>query len=82
MPELPEVETTRSGIEPHIYRRRVVEVRVRESRMRWPVSPELVPELAGQRVDSVTRRGKYILLGTGGGDTFPLLDADFWDASD
>jgi formamidopyrimidine-DNA glycosylase len=35
--------------------------------MRWPVSPELVLELAGQRVDSVSRRGKYILLGTAGG---------------
>lgn len=67
MPELPEVETTRTGIEPHIRRRRVVEVRVRESRLRWPVPAELARELAGQRVDSVSRRGKYILLGTTAG---------------
>ena len=66
MPELPEVETTRRGIAPHLEGRRVVEVLVREPRLRWPV-PETVAMLVGQRVLGVERRGKYLLLRTGAG---------------
>ena len=61
MPELPEVETTRRGIEPHLCGRRITRVILRESRLRWPVSPE-VTGLAGTAVRSVGRRGKYLLL--------------------
>ncbi len=67
MPELPEVETTRRGIAPHITGRRVIRVVVRESRLRWPVPPELEQQLPGQTIDSVERRGKYLLLGTNRG---------------
>lgn len=63
MPELPEVETVRRGIEPHVVSRRIAAVRVREPRLRWPVSRRLGPELAGQRIEYVTRRAKYLLLG-------------------
>ena len=61
MPELPEVETTCRGIRPHLAGRRITRVDIRETRLRWPVAPE-IGGLAGQRVDSVGRRAKYILL--------------------
>ncbi len=62
MPELPEVETTRSGIEPHICRQTISGVTVRNPNLRWPVPANLPRLLLGCRVTSVTRRGKYILL--------------------
>lgn len=62
MPELPEVETTRRGIEPHIKNQRVIGVDVREPRLRWPVPARLSRELKGQPITSVERRGKYLLL--------------------
>jgi formamidopyrimidine-DNA glycosylase len=64
MPELPEVETTRRGIEPHLLGRRIVRVVVREPRLRWPIPAELPERLAGARVEAVTRRAKYLLLAT------------------
>lgn len=62
MPELPEVETTRRGIEPHLVGRRVRAVIVREPRLRWPVPATLAHELPGQPLHAVTRRAKYLLL--------------------
>jgi len=67
MPELPEVETARRGIAPHLVGRRVAAVTVRDRRLRWPVPPALVRELPGQRIEDVGRRGKYLLLKTGVG---------------
>ena len=64
MPELPEVETTRRGIEPHVINRRVKSVLVRQPKLRWPVSPELGQVVTGQVINSVSRRGKYLLLET------------------
>ena len=64
MPELPEVETTRRGIEPHIEKRQVSDVILRRSNLRWPITPALCEELPSQIIDSVSRRGKYLLLGT------------------
>ena len=66
MPELPEVETTRRGLAPHLAGRRVLELAVREPRLRWPVAPELAPWAAGRRVRSLERRGKYLVLDLGG----------------
>src|SRR5688572_16520375 len=62
MPELPEVETTRRGIAPAIEGRRIVSTIVRERRLRWPVPANLKARLAGQRVHSVRRRAKYLLI--------------------
>lgn len=62
MPELPEVETTRRGIEPYLRGRRVARVEVREPRLRWRVPAALARELPGQRVLAVERRAKYLLL--------------------
>jgi formamidopyrimidine-DNA glycosylase len=62
MPELPEVETARRGIEPYLLGHRVESVAVRQRRLRWPVPPALLRELPGQRIEAVARRGKYLLL--------------------
>ncbi|KAF0814653.1 Formamidopyrimidine-DNA glycosylase [Andreprevotia sp. IGB-42] len=62
MPELPEVETTRRGIAPHLAGATVSEVIVREARLRWPIPAELAGVLAGQRVEAIERRAKYLLF--------------------
>jgi len=62
VPELPEVETTRRGIEPHLRGHRVTAVHVYDRRLRWPVTPGLDTALRGQRVRAVERRAKYLLL--------------------
>ncbi len=62
MPELPEVETTRRGITPHIKGETVQQVVIRNAKMRWPVSGQLKKILPGQQVQAIGRRGKYLLL--------------------
>ena len=62
MPELPEVETTRCGIAPHLVGRRVAAVTLRRPDLRWPIPAQIVDELPGQRIDAVRRRAKYLLL--------------------
>jgi formamidopyrimidine-DNA glycosylase len=66
MPELPEVEVTRMGIEPHIKNRQVTEIIVRNRRLRWPI-PEEIEQLVGQTVAKVERRAKYLLVRSGAG---------------
>jgi formamidopyrimidine-DNA glycosylase len=67
MPELPEVETTRRGIAPHIEGRRVTGVVLRRPDLRWPIPREVAELLPGQVIDSVDRRAKYLLLNTSAG---------------
>ncbi|GAC1039801.1 bifunctional DNA-formamidopyrimidine glycosylase/DNA-(apurinic or apyrimidinic site) lyase [Pseudomonas sp. No.117] len=62
MPELPEVETTRRGIAPHVVGQRVRRVIVRDARLRWPVPEDLDVRLSGQRIEAVERRAKYLLI--------------------
>lgn len=62
MPELPEVETTRAGIEPYVAGRCVRRVDVRQPSLRWPVSEALSRDLPGQRLHAVARRAKYLLF--------------------
>jgi len=62
MPELPEVETTRRGILPHVSGRRVTAVVVRDGRLRWPVPHDLAALLVGKTVVDIHRRGKYLLF--------------------
>ena len=66
MPELPEVEVTRRGLEPQLAGRKISGVSVREPRLRWPV-PRDVLALAGRTVSGVRRRGKYLLVDCGDG---------------
>lgn len=64
MPELPEVETTRRGIAPHLIGRRITSVVLRRPDLRWPIPPEIAQLLPGQRIEDVERRAKYLLLHT------------------
>ncbi len=67
MPELPEVETARRGIEPHLRGQCIARVDLRQTRLRFPVSRGLVKSLTGARIAEVGRRGKYLLVGTNRG---------------
>ena len=67
MPELPEVETTRLGIAPYLVGRNVSGLVVRQRRLRWPIPKILIRTLPGQRIESVQRRAKYLLVNTGAG---------------
>ena len=62
MPELPEVETTRRGLVPHLVGRRIRDVVVRNGSLRWPVPRDLARCLRGERITAIRRRGKYLLF--------------------
>jgi len=66
MPELPEVETTRRGIEPYLVDRTISQLHLRERRMRWPMEDTLLA-LEGEKIISVCRRAKYILIKSSAG---------------
>jgi formamidopyrimidine-DNA glycosylase len=67
MPELPEVETTRRGIEPWLSGAVVDSIAVRQRRLRWQIPRRLDRELPGRRIDEIGRRAKYLLVGAGSG---------------
>ncbi|UAW98285.1 bifunctional DNA-formamidopyrimidine glycosylase/DNA-(apurinic or apyrimidinic site) lyase [Halopseudomonas nanhaiensis] len=67
MPELPEVETTRRGIAPHLEGRRVTRLIVRDRRLRWPIPEDLGIQIEDQTFAAVRRRAKYLLMDIGGG---------------
>lgn len=62
MPELPEVETTRRGLEPHLTGRRITGVTVRDRRLRWPIEEDFAQRLCGQSIVQLRRRAKYLLI--------------------
>lgn len=62
MPELPEVETTRRGISPHISGQVIHKCIVRNGQLRWPVPVDLAPTIEGQKLLQIDRRGKYLVL--------------------
>jgi formamidopyrimidine-DNA glycosylase len=67
MPELPEVETTRRGIAPHVEGQTIIAAVVRQPRLRWMIPESLNQTLAGLRIQSVIRRAKYLLFTTASG---------------
>jgi len=67
MPELPEVETTRQGLAPHLHGRQIAEVVLRRPDLRWPIPREIALQLPGERILAVQRRAKYLLLETAAG---------------
>ncbi len=67
MPELPEVETTRQGIAPHLVGHRVVALTIRQPHLRWPIPSVLRRRLPGQKIETVERRAKYLLAHTNAG---------------
>ncbi len=66
MPELPEVETTRLGIEPHLVGNKIDDVRIHNASLRWPI-PSTIHALKNATVLSVGRRGKYLLINISAG---------------
>ena len=63
MPELPEVETVRVGLEPRLVGRRLERVEISDSRLTRPYDPrEVAAELEGERIASLERRGKYLIV--------------------
>ncbi len=63
MPELPEVETTRRGIEPWLRGQTIERIIVRQPKLRWPVADE-IRQLEGEQITGLSRRAKYILVTT------------------
>ena len=63
MPELPEVETTRLGLLPHLKQALVRDLVIRDPRLRWPIPSTLADELRGARILDLSRRAKYLLIG-------------------
>ena len=66
MPELPEVETTRRGIAPHLEGRKVIRLIVRDPRLRWPIPEDLAIQIENQTFTAIRRRAKYLLMDIGG----------------
>jgi formamidopyrimidine-DNA glycosylase len=62
MPELPEVETTKRGISPHLTNKKIEQVVIRNHQLRWPIDEQLPQILAGQTIHTIERRAKYLLL--------------------
>jgi formamidopyrimidine-DNA glycosylase len=72
MPELPEVETVRCGLAPVLVGARLQKVEVRRPDLRFPFSPDFVKRLQGQRVETLERRAKYLLMGLESGESLLL----------
>jgi formamidopyrimidine-DNA glycosylase len=68
MPELPEVETVRRGLQPVMEGARILHVDVRRPDLRWPLPRDFAQRLAGQSVTGLGRRGKYLLADLSSGD--------------
>jgi formamidopyrimidine-DNA glycosylase len=68
MPELPEVETVRRGLEPVMMRARFVRVEARRSDLRWPLPSHFVSRLEGKTVTGLGRRAKYLLADLSSGE--------------
>ncbi len=68
MPELPEVETSRRGIAPHLENQTITRIIVRNPKLRWPISPRLKQWLEDKEIKHVGRRAKYLLIQVAGGE--------------
>jgi len=69
MPELPEVETVRRGLEPVLTGARLMRVTARRPDLRFPLPQGFGQRLTGARIDALSRRGKYILATLDRGET-------------
>lgn len=69
MPELPEVETVRRGLQPVLEGQRIRAAHVNRPDLRWPFPPRMAERLTGQRVSALRRRSKYLLADLGSGET-------------
>ena len=62
MPELPEVETTRKGLEPLITNQKILAVHLYKKKLRWEIPPHLKETLENQTIKKISRRAKYLLI--------------------
>ena len=69
MPELPEVETVRRGLEPVLASRTIAEAQVNRPDLRWPFPERMSERLTGQTVTALRRRSKYLLADLSSGET-------------
>jgi formamidopyrimidine-DNA glycosylase len=69
MPELPEVETVRRGLEAALLGRRIATVELNRGDLRVPFPDGFAPRLAGRRIETVGRRAKYLVVVLDGGET-------------
>ena len=69
MPELPEVETVKRGLEPVLLGRRIKTVTLRRENLRFPFPPGFADNLQNARVGALSRRAKYILIDFDNGHT-------------
>ncbi len=69
MPELPEVETVRRGLEPVMSGQVIARADIRRPDLRWPLPDRMAERLTGQRVERLRRRSKYILAELDSGET-------------
>src|SRR5580700_2598515 len=72
MPELPEVETVRKGLEPVFKAARLTRVEARRPDLRFPLPEGFVQRLTGARIDTLERRAKYLLASLDRGDTLVM----------
>ena len=72
MPELPEVETVMRGMRAHLQGHTIIRAEMRRPDLRWAMPVALAGRLRGARVEDFRRRGKYILMRLGGGDSMLL----------
>jgi formamidopyrimidine-DNA glycosylase len=72
MPELPEVETVRAGLEPLLRGRRFKNVEQRRKDLRFPLPDRFVERLTGAKVLSVDRRAKYLVLPLDSGEVLAM----------
>ena len=68
MPELPEVETVRRGLQPAMEGATIERLEVRRKDLRFPFQPDFAARLDGQVITSLGRRAKYLLADLGSGD--------------
>jgi formamidopyrimidine-DNA glycosylase len=68
MPELPEVETVRRGLQPVMEGAKIVKAEIRRKDLRFPFQPDFVARLTGQTVTGLGRRAKYLMADLGSGD--------------
>jgi len=69
MPELPEVETVRRGLEPSMSGATIMQADVNRPNLRWPFPDRMAERLTGARVERLRRRSKYILADLDRGET-------------
>ncbi|MDP3173150.1 MAG: bifunctional DNA-formamidopyrimidine glycosylase/DNA-(apurinic or apyrimidinic site) lyase [Phenylobacterium sp.] len=72
MPELPEVETVRRGLEPALAGQRLARVEARRPDLRFPLPVDFVQRLTGARIGALARRAKYLLAPLDRGDTLVM----------